>query len=94
MNKYYKREGFVITSTNNLTKQVKMKSPYYLVTKFLSRLSNDNIEKLLNNPQACKEKIDEEFFDIVDCINNNFAKFTSLNPEEKIVFIEDFFNAN
>lgn len=90
--KNYNREGFVITSTDEPTKQVKMKSPYYLTTKFLSRLNNDNVERLLTNPQIAKSKIDEEFFPIVDYLNEHLEHFKTLTNNEKSTFIKDFFD--
>ena len=92
MLKTYKREGFVVTSCNNSSKQVKMKSPYYLTTKFLTRINNTNIERLLSNPQAVKTKIDEEFFGIADHISGNLEVFKTFTNNEKCKYIKDFFD--
>lgn len=86
------REGFVVTSLMDITKQVKMKSPFYLVTKFLSRLNNDNVERLLTNPQACRTKIDEEFFPLIDYLNANLDHFKTMENVEKAQYIREFFN--
>ena len=90
--KTYKREGFVVTSCTDSSKQIKMKSPYYLTIKFLSRLNNLNVLKLLENEQAVKSKIDEEFFDIVDHLKSNLELFKSFDHKEKAIYIMEFFD--
>lgn len=45
---------------------VKMKSPFYLTTKFIARLSDDRIRQLYAHPKSLKQKVDEEFYPIVD----------------------------
>jgi len=89
--KDYKREGFVVTSLD-LKRQVKMKSPFYLTSKWLAKLNNDNIERLLSNPQACKAKIDEEFFPIVDYLNYHLDYYKTLSNFDKAMFVQEFFN--
>lgn len=51
---------------DNGTTLCKIKTPYYLTTKFLSRMKDGNWKHLYANPESFKEKIDEEFFPLVD----------------------------
>jgi len=89
--KTYKREGFVVTSLDK-TRQVKMKSPYYLTSKFLAKLNNNNVELLLSNPQKCKARIDEEFYPIVDYLNENLDHFKTLDNFNKAMYVQAYFN--
>jgi hypothetical protein len=72
--------------------ELKMKSPYYLTTKFLSRMREDKLEKLLSTPNELKKLIDEEFYDIVDFINLNKESFFIMDGQEKVKFVRGYFD--
>lgn len=62
-----------------------MKSPFYLVSKFLARSTTENLEKKLN-----KRNFEEEFFPLVDYINENFEQYKAFNETERVEFIQSF----
>lgn len=78
-------EGYMVYSLDG-TKRFKMKSPHYLISKFLGRGKNENLEVKLSN----KELLDEEYFPLVDYVNANIDEFKALDELGKIAFIQDF----
>lgn len=65
--------------------QFKMKSPFYLVSKFLGRSDTKNIESKLN-----KTNFDEEFYPLIDYINQHLKEFNQKTEQEKLKFIQEF----
>jgi len=64
-----KTEGNMIREFSREERHVlKLKSPYYLTTKFLGRMSNSRIEHLYNSPKSFKQTLDEEFYSLVDML--------------------------
>lgn len=78
-------EGYMVYSLDG-TKRFKMKSPHYLISKFLGRGKNENLEAKLSN----KALLDEEYFPLVDYVNANIDEFKALDELGKIAFIQDF----
>lgn len=76
-----KHEGFVVYGQDSKT-ALKIKSPYYLTLKLFAR--KKDIEKL------DKQKVDEEFYDLLDFISNNRVKFNLMTEQERITFMVDF----
>ncbi len=64
----------------------KIKSPYYLVGKFVAR--NPNTDKLLR--ADAKEKIEEEYYPLLDYIRENIESFTALTEQERLAFVRNF----
>ena len=60
------REGFVVYGKNTV---LKIKSPYYLITKFFARVGENRILQVLNNLENFKKEIDEEYYDLIDIRN-------------------------
>lgn len=60
----------------------KLKTPYYLTTKFLGRLSVPRIKHMYGNPQQFKQTIDEEFYVLVD-------KLVEQYPVEQLLAMSD-----
>lgn len=84
-------EGYMIYNLSNQNVSefcIKMKTSYYLSTKFLGR------HKLKENPNwsAIKERIDEEFYEILDKIKSDSEHFFSLDEQSRIEYIEHHFN--
>jgi len=84
LNKTVKHEGFVAYADGG--QAFKVKSPYYLVAKYVSR--NPRTDKLLT-PKA-KEIVDEEYYDLVDYIRDNIEEFTALTEQERLVWVRKF----
>lgn len=83
-------EGFVCWNEHGY--ELKLKSPYYLTTKFLGRVKDVKYQKLLNNPSELRKIIDEEFYDVVDYINNDIEFFFSMGEQDKMRFIRNYFD--
>lgn len=78
-------EGYMVYSLDG-TKRFKMKSPHYLISKFLGRGKNENLEAKLSN----KALLDEEFYPLVDYVTANIDEFKSLDELGKIAYIQEF----
>lgn len=84
----YEGEGFVIESQSYRCK-AKIKTPYYLVMKFLARA---NVNKLKDMLQQTKwPSIDEEFYPLMEYIKENPEKYFSMGEQEKLEFLRVFF---
>lgn len=75
-------EGFMI---HDLRGQAlcKLKSTFYLNKKALQRCGKQKADAMFNNPEAFKEKLDEEFYSLFDKIITSFTKEQWLNLEEE-----------
>jgi predicted kinase len=69
----------------------KLKTPYYLVTKFLGRLSETKVRHLFGNPQDFRKKVDEEFYDLIDLLvaRSNAEKFLALSDTARVSFVRE-----
>jgi len=78
-----KIEGYVIRDGDQYL--CKVKTPYYLTIKFLSRLSDKRIKHLFYHPESFKKECDEEFYAIVDLITSEFTleNYLQLSEIEK-----------
>lgn len=83
--KTVKHEGFVIYDENNNC--VKLKSPYYLMKKLLAR--SKNVEDLLKS--NIKNKVDEEYWGLIDHIKNDVENFSLQNEQERLNYIRTYF---
>ncbi len=85
-------EGSMVRADTALqTSLLKMKSPFYLTTKFLARLSSKNARHLFSNPQDFKKHQDEEFYPIVDAVAAAFSlgSFLALSDSERVRAVRD-----
>lgn len=86
--KLAKHEGFMVHDRKGGV--LKIKSPYYLVKKFFSRV---NAEKLTSDwITKNRETFDEEYLPLVDHIRVNCDSFTLMKQNERKTFIENFLN--
>ncbi|MGK7890256.1 MAG: AAA family ATPase [Leptolyngbyaceae cyanobacterium] len=58
-------EGFMIRLSNG-SFALKLKSPYYLRTKFLARMTEKKSKFMYHNPAQFKQELDEELWPLVD----------------------------
>jgi predicted kinase len=67
----------------------KLKTPYYLTTKFLGRLSDGRIEHLYANPGQFKQTLDEEFYPLVDALAASCTKeaLKSMGDAERVSLV-------
>lgn len=87
-----RHEGFVIRHRDG--RQLKIKSPYYLVTKFLARKRGDKLLELMKDPKTVKPHVDEEFYPLIDYIHSIKNRFAVLSEDERILVIEEFLYEN
>ncbi len=77
-------EGYMVRLADEPGQPIvmKLKSPYYLTTKFLARMGLKKIEQMYKDVNAFKHIIDEEFYAVVDYITANFSKETWIEFKE------------
>ena len=63
----------------------KIKSPYYLMAKWVAR--NPNTDKLMDLKNDIKERIEEEFYPLVDKIRENIEEYTSLDEQSRLAWV-------
>lgn len=83
LSKTVKHEGFVFYTADGQSS--KIKSPYYLIKKFVSR--NPRTDKLMN-PQV-KQIIDEEYYPLIDAIQANIVEFTAMNEQSRLMWVRE-----
>jgi hypothetical protein len=86
--KRVRHEGFMVHDRKG--ESLKIKSPYYLVKKFLSRTGAQRLSTgwLEEN----KFQWDEEFYPLIDHIKQHNVEFSKLDQEGRKAFIEEFLN--
>ena len=85
MSRNVKNEGFVFYTEDG--RAAKIKSPYYLVKKFLARCKNTN--KIL--AKDAKQRYPEEFYGIIDAVRADIDNFTLLSEQERLEYIRGLF---
>ena len=78
-------EGFMVFDNQTNELLFKLKSPFYLVSKFFGRSTEGNIGRKLD-----KRHVDEEFYPLIDHIQVNRESFDAMSEQEKIAFIQAF----
>lgn len=84
MSKECKHEGFVFYTNDGLS--AKIKSPYYLVKKFVAR--NPRTDKLMR--PDIKNNLDEEYYPLIDAIQANIEAYTSLDEQARLQWVREF----
>lgn len=83
-----KHEGWVVYGAGTA---LKIKSPYYLVKKLFARMNPDKLTKMLDQPQALRERIEEEHYPLIDYLGEHQDEFVPLDEQERLVFIRNYF---
>ena len=78
-------EGFMVFDAQTNELLFKLKSPFYLISKFFGRSTEGNIGRKLD-----KRHVDEEFYPLIDHIQANRETFDVMGEQEKIAFIQAF----
>ena len=78
-------EGFVVHGPG---KSLKIKSPYYLFTKFVAR-SSVKLEGIMNGDY--NKSIDEEFYPLVAALKASEADIKAMDEQQRITFIRNYF---
>lgn len=88
MSKRCEHEGYVVYGLTSNT-VLKIKSPYYLVAKFLARMKSEKFLERTANPEF-KKTIDEEYYPLVDHLVANKDSYTLLDEQGKLQVIRAF----
>ena len=85
-------EGFMVRAdTEQQEFLLKLKSPYYLVVKFLGRLSEGKVNHLFSRPENFKRQVDEEIYPVVDAVVGTWTKdeFLSLPLPTRVTRVRE-----
>ena len=82
-----KHEGFVFY--HNDGRAAKIKSPYYLVKKFVAR--NPRTDKLMR--PDIKQSLDEEYYPLIDAIQADIVAYTALDEQARLAWVRKFLGA-
>lgn len=85
-----RHEGFMIRDPDTGEYLCKLKSPYYLFTKFLARLrKEDNLLSVWNNDQMIQSRFGEEFVDIFAKLRDTVSvdEFLGVPEQDRIEMI-------
>lgn len=85
-----KTEGVMIRlNTPEQPTVLKWKTPYYLTTKFLGRLSDGKIGHMYGNPKDFKKTVDEEFYPIVDKLVETCDRttFAAMSDDDRVPLV-------
>ncbi len=83
-------EGWMVREDTAEQKTLmKKKSSWYLTTKLLGRLSEGKIKHMYANPQSFKQRVDEEFFPLVDAIVQGVPEkqFLGMEDSQRVAFV-------
>jgi len=89
--KTVKHEGFVVYSIDTPGKFLKIKSPFYLISKFLGRCGENKIDHILSHPDWVNwDTIDEEFFPLIRHLTENKDTFLALDEQNRIAMVQKY----
>jgi len=85
MAKECKHEGFVFYTDNGVS--AKIKSPYYLTSKWVAR--NPRTDKLVDLNKDIKQNLDEEYYPLVDAIRANIVQYTAMDEQARLAWVRE-----
>jgi hypothetical protein len=85
MTKECKHEGFVFYDENGVG--AKIKSPYYLTSKWVAR--NPRTDKLVDLNKDIKHNLDEEYYPLVDAIRANIVEYTAMDEQARLAWVRE-----
>lgn len=85
--KLVKHEGFVFYTDNGIS--AKIKSPYYLTSKWVAR--NPRTEKLTRLNPDIKQNLDEEYHGLIDTIRLNIVEYTAMDEQDRLSWVRKYF---
>jgi hypothetical protein len=81
-----RHEGYVFYTADGVS--AKIKSPYYLTSKWVAR--NPRTDKLVDLNKDIKHNIDEEYYGLIDAIRLNIEAYTAMNEQERLDWVRKF----
>ena len=89
MAKECKHEGYVFYTDDGVS--AKIKSPYYLTSKWVAR--NPRTDKLVDLNKDIKHNLDEEYYPLVDAIRANIVEYTAMDEQARLEWVRKFVGA-
>lgn len=83
LSKVVRHEGFVFYTEDN--QSAKIKSPYYLTSKWVAR--NPRTDKLVDLNRDIKKNLDEEYYPLVDAIRANIEEYTAMDEQGRLAWV-------
>jgi len=84
--KNVRHEGFVFYTADNVS--AKIKSPYYLTSKWVAR--NPRTDKLFDMNNDIKKNLDEEYYPLVDAIRANIVQYTAMDEQARLEWVRNY----
>jgi hypothetical protein len=84
--KKVRHEGFVAYTVNG--QAFKIKSPYYLTSKWVAR--NPRTDKLVDMNNDIKKNLDEEYYNLVDAIRANIEEYTAMDEQARLAWVRNY----
>ena len=78
-----KHEGYVFYTEDGVS--AKIKSPYYLTSKWVAR--NPRTDKLVDLNKDIKHNLDEEYYPLVDAIRANIVEYTAMDEQARLAWV-------
>jgi hypothetical protein len=85
MTKECRHEGYVFYTEDGVS--AKIKSPYYLTSKWVAR--NPRTDKLVDLNRDIKHNLDEEYFPLVDAIRANIEAYTAMDEQSRLAWVRE-----
>jgi len=86
MAKECRHEGYVFYTADGVS--AKIKSPYYLTSKWVAR--NPRTDKLVDLNKDIKHQLDEEYYPLVDAIRANIAEYTAMDEQARLEWVRNY----
>ncbi len=86
MAKECSHEGYVFYTNEGVS--AKIKSPYYLTSKWVAR--NPRTDKLVDLNKDIKHNIDEEYYPLIDAIRANIVEYTAMNEQARLSWVRNY----
>lgn len=81
-----RHEGYVFYTDEGVS--AKIKSPYYLTSKWVAR--NPRTDKLVDLNKDIKHNLDEEYYGLVDAIRENIVEYTAMDEQARLAWVRNY----
>jgi hypothetical protein len=81
-----RHEGYVFYTAEGVS--AKIKSPYYLTSKWVAR--NPRTDKLVDLNKDIKHNLDEEYYPLVDAIRANIVDYTAMDEQARLSWVRNY----
>ena len=85
-----RHEGYVFYTDEGVS--AKIKSPYYLTSKWVAR--NPRTDKLVDLNKDIKHQLDEEYYPLVDAIRSNIVQYTEMDEQERLAWVRNYLGSS